>query len=69
MLSAVRGSIRLIGRQSPEPSLPGPLMAATFVMKLKVSKNSFDFVWINAIETIGRPDWYEPLRRRSKTEN
>ena len=32
--------------------------------ELKVSKNSFDFVWIEAIEQTGRYDWYEPLRRR-----
>jgi hypothetical protein len=31
---------------------------------LKVSKNSFDFGWIEAIEQSGRQDWYEPLRRR-----
>jgi hypothetical protein len=31
---------------------------------LKVSKNSFDFGWIEAIEQSGRHDWYEPLRRR-----
>ena len=30
---------------------------------LKVSKNSFDFGWIEAIEQSGRQDWYEPLRR------
>ena len=30
----------------------------------KVSKNSFDFGWIEAIEKAGRHDWYEPLRRR-----
>jgi len=32
--------------------------------ELKVSKNSFDFGWIEAIEQTGRHDWYEPLRRR-----
>jgi hypothetical protein len=31
---------------------------------LKVSKNSFDFGWIEAIEQSVRHDWYEPLRRR-----
>ena len=34
------------------------------VRELKVSKNSFDFGWIEAIEKAGRHDWYEPLRRR-----
>jgi hypothetical protein len=32
--------------------------------ELKVSKNSFDFGWIEAIEQSGRQDWCEPLRRR-----
>ena len=27
--------------------------------ELKVSKNSFDFGWISAIEEMGRHDWYE----------
>jgi hypothetical protein len=35
---------------------------------LNVSKNSFDFGWIDAIETTGRHDWYEPLRRRPRTQ-
>ena len=39
------------------------------MQELKVSKNSFDFGWIDAIETTGRHAWYEPLRRRSKTQN
>jgi hypothetical protein len=29
-----------------------------------VSRNSFDFAWIDAIETTGRHDWYDPLPRR-----
>ncbi len=33
--------------------------------ELKVSKNSFDFAWIDAIERMGRQDWHNPLRRRS----
>lgn len=33
------------------------------VRELKVSKNSFDFAWIEAIEQTGRYDWYEPRRR------
>jgi hypothetical protein len=35
--------------------------------ELDISKNSFDFARIDAIETTGRHDWYEPLRRRSRT--
>ena len=37
--------------------------------QLKVSKNSFDFAWIDAIERTGRHDWYEPLRRRLRTKS
>jgi hypothetical protein len=37
--------------------------------ELKVSKNSFDFAWILAIEETGRHDWYEPLRRRFRTKS
>jgi hypothetical protein len=37
--------------------------------ELKVSKNSFDFAWIDAIECTGRQDWYEPLRRRYRSRN
>jgi hypothetical protein len=36
---------------------------------LNVSKNSFDFAWIDAIERTGRHDWYEPLRRRLRTKS
>jgi hypothetical protein len=37
--------------------------------ELKVSKNSFNCAWINAIEETGRHDWYQPLRRRFRTKN
>jgi hypothetical protein len=37
--------------------------------ELNVSKSSFDFAWIDAIEMTGRHDWYEPLGRRSRTRN
>jgi hypothetical protein len=37
--------------------------------QLNVSKNSFDFAWIDAIETAERHDWYEqPLRQRPRTK-
>ena len=36
--------------------------------QLNVLKSSFDFAWIDAIETTGRPDWYELLRRRLCTK-
>jgi hypothetical protein len=37
--------------------------------ELKVSKHSFDFAWIDAIERTGRHDWYDPLRRRLWTKS
>jgi hypothetical protein len=37
--------------------------------ELKVSKNTFNFAWINAIEETGRHDWYQPLRRRFRSKN
>jgi hypothetical protein len=40
----------------------------TAMRELNVSKNAFDFAWIDAIETTGRHDWYEPLRRRPRTK-
>jgi hypothetical protein len=44
-------------------------LRAAAMRELNVSKNSFDFAWMNAIEITGRHDWYEPLRRRSRTKN
>jgi hypothetical protein len=40
-------------------------LRAAAVRELNVSKNSFDFAWIDAIERTGRHDWHNPLRRRS----
>jgi hypothetical protein len=37
--------------------------------ELNVSKNSFDFAWIEAIEQTGRHDWYEPLHRRLRIKS
>jgi hypothetical protein len=39
------------------------------IRELKVSKKSFDFAWIEAIEQTGRHDWYEPLRRRPRVKS
>jgi hypothetical protein len=33
----------------------------------KVSKNAFDFAWIDAIEKTGNHHWYEPLPRSRRT--
>jgi hypothetical protein len=37
--------------------------------ELNVSKNAFDLGWMAAIEDTGRHDWYEPLRKRLRTES
>ena len=49
-----------------EESKPGTLseLRDVAMRELKVSKNAFDFGWVEAIERTGRQDWYEPLRRR-----
>lgn len=44
-------------------------LRAAAMRELGVSKNSFDFGWIDAIETMGRQDWYEPLPRRKASRN
>jgi len=44
-----------------------PLRGAA-MRELNVSKSSFDFGWIDAIETTGRHDWYEPQRRRLRVK-
>jgi hypothetical protein len=44
-------------------------LRAAAMRELNVSKNSFDFAWIDAIERTGRHDWCNPLRRRSWTKS
>jgi hypothetical protein len=39
------------------------------IRELNVSKNWFDFAWIDAIEEAGRQDWYEPLRSRMRIKS
>jgi hypothetical protein len=39
------------------------------IRELKVSKNSFDFGWISAIEVTGRYDWHEPLKHRFRSKS
>jgi hypothetical protein len=36
-------------------------LRAAAMCELKVSRNSFDFAWIDAIERTGRHDWRNPL--------
>jgi hypothetical protein len=44
-------------------------LRAAAIRELKISKNSFDFAWIDAIERTARHDWHSPLRRRSWTKS
>ena len=44
-------------------------LRSTAMRELKMSKNSFDAAWIRVIEDTGRHDWYEPLRRRPRTQS
>jgi len=37
-------------------------LCAVAMRELGVSKSSFDFAWIDAIERTGRHDWYLPIR-------
>jgi hypothetical protein len=44
-------------------------LRAEAVERFKVSKNAFDFAWIDAIEKTGNPHWYEPLPRSRKRKS
>jgi hypothetical protein len=44
-------------------------LCAVAIRELNVSRSSFNFAWMNAIDIAGREDWYEPLRKRSPTKN
>lgn len=51
----------------PKPATKDELRAVA-MRDLGVSKSSFDFAWIDAIERAGRQDWYEPLRGRLRKQ-
>jgi hypothetical protein len=56
-------------RQNGQPKfLTKDELCGAAIRQLNVSKSSFDFAWIDAIEKAGRHDWYEPLRRRWHTK-
>ena len=55
-------SVATSGKGTPR----SPRVAA--IRQLNVSKSSFDFAWIDAIEKTDRHDWYEPMRRRLHTK-
>jgi hypothetical protein len=60
--------LRFMKNNQPKFLTKAELRAAA-MRELNVSKNSFDFAWIDAIEETGRQDWYEPLRRRMRTKS
>jgi hypothetical protein len=39
------------------------------IERFKVSKNAFDFAWVDAIEKTGNHHWYEPLPRSRKRKS
>ena len=63
-----RWLLRFMRSEQPKFLTKADLRAAA-MHDFGVSKNSFDFAWIDAIESTGRHDWYEPLRKRPRTQN
>ena len=63
-----RWLLRFMQNDQPKFLTKAELRAAA-MRELCVSKNSFDFAWIDAIETTGRHDWCEPIRGRTRTKN
>ena len=55
--------LQFIGEGKPRYATKSELRDAA-IRELAVSKSSFDFAWIDAIERTGQRQWYEPLRRR-----
>ena len=60
--------MRLMQSDQPKFWTKAELRVAA-VRELDVSKKLFDFAWIDATETTGRRNWYEPLRWRPRTQN
>lgn len=52
-----------IMRASPVKTRSKQDLCAEAMRDLKVSKSSFDYAWVVAIEELGYHDWYEPLRK------
>jgi hypothetical protein len=63
-----RWLLRFMLNDQPKFLTKAELRAAA-MRELGVSKSSFDFAWINAIEMTGRHDWYEPLRSKTRAKN
>jgi hypothetical protein len=53
--------LRFMKNKHPKFLTKSELRAAA-IRKFNVSKNSFDFAWIDAIEEAGRHDWYRTIR-------
>jgi hypothetical protein len=61
-----RDWLRDIMRRSPEKVQTKAELRAEAVRLFNVSKQSFDFGWIAAIEETGNRHWYEPLPRSKR---
>jgi hypothetical protein len=58
--TAARRTIqRAVGARRHGPSARKDELRVAAMRELNVSKNVFDFAWIDPIETTGRHDWYE----------
>lgn len=56
--------------QTDQPRLTTKAELCVIAMReLSISKSSFDFAWIDAIEQTGRRDWYDLLRQAPRTKN
>ena len=44
-------------------------LCATAMRKLGVSRRTFDFAWVSAVEQTGRYDLYAPAKPRGKTSD
>jgi hypothetical protein len=60
--------LKFMGANQPKFLTKAELREAA-IRELKVSKNSFDFGWISAIEATGRYDWHEPLKHRFRSKS
>jgi hypothetical protein len=58
-----------IMRASPTKRRTKDDLRSEAMRRLRVSKSSFDFAWIEAIETTGNHAWYTPLPRGKKRQH
>ena len=60
--------LQFIGEGKPRYATKSELRDAA-IRELGVSKSSFDFGWIAAIEQTGRQDWYLPIKPKRGAAN